>query len=520
MKVFRKVVCWTCAVMLLTSSVACSKDAAKTSQGNNPQQTDQTKKAPDKVKIFTTTLGKEVPSVNDSMEIPTIKYIADKTNTILDVQFLDHNKYDDLLKVKFATGEFPDIWMGYGLGDTTDETQTQYSDITDLVKNAPNLKKNIPQESWDAVTVGGKIQAVPTPPDYNVSISRIFYVRKDWMDNVGIKSFPKTSDEYLDMLRAFRDKDPNGNGQKDELPFAGRQQFAWMEGIFNMWGITPFNFQLIDGKAMPGFAAPNMKKGLEMLATMYKEKLIDSESLSANSKEIWSNKIKSDKVGSWFNVPQSGDTWQNDVQSALPGKKVDVQAMPCPRGAGYTGPVGYISWPVSKLFFIPKASKAKEPAMRVLDWLGSEEGYIFSKYGFEGDTLIKQPDGKYKYDITKEKTNKTEWRSSDFTVVEIASFYDKLEQDPVLWPKKQAAFNVAKNEGVPNYLFALPISKAYSSDTEMQFIGKTIQEAMAKIMFGEKPASYWDEVMANWNKRGGDGIIKEATDWYNKNGKK
>ena len=43
-------------------------------------------------------------------------------------------------------------------------------------------------------------------------------VRKDWLDKLGIP-MPETIDDWYAMLQAFRDKDPNGNGKKDEVPF-------------------------------------------------------------------------------------------------------------------------------------------------------------------------------------------------------------------------------------------------------------------------------------------------------------
>ena len=43
-------------------------------------------------------------------------------------------------------------------------------------------------------------------------------VRKDWLDKLGIP-MPETIDDWYAMLQAFRDKDPNGNGKKDDVPF-------------------------------------------------------------------------------------------------------------------------------------------------------------------------------------------------------------------------------------------------------------------------------------------------------------
>jgi len=46
------------------------------------------------------------------------------------------------------------------------------------------------------------------------------YINKVWLDNLGLE-VPTTTDELYDVLVAFRDQDPNGNGIKDEIPMMG-----------------------------------------------------------------------------------------------------------------------------------------------------------------------------------------------------------------------------------------------------------------------------------------------------------
>ena len=50
-------------------------------------------------------------------------------------------------------------------------------------------------------------------------------------------SMPKTTEEYKEV-RAFLDKDPNGNGLKDELPTTGREFGKWMDHLFAMFGVA------------------------------------------------------------------------------------------------------------------------------------------------------------------------------------------------------------------------------------------------------------------------------------------
>ena len=54
------------------------------------------------------------------------------------------------------------------------------------------------------------------------------------MNKLGLE-VPNTVEEYENVLRAFRDQDPNGNGLKDEVPYFARQ---WQEMIrlVTLWG--------------------------------------------------------------------------------------------------------------------------------------------------------------------------------------------------------------------------------------------------------------------------------------------
>ena len=46
------------------------------------------------------------------------------------------------------------------------------------------------------------------------------YINQTWLDNLGL-DMPTTYEELVEVLRAFRDRDPNGNGKADELPMVG-----------------------------------------------------------------------------------------------------------------------------------------------------------------------------------------------------------------------------------------------------------------------------------------------------------
>lgn len=70
----------------------------------------------------------------------------------------------------------------------------------------------------DATSADGNIyvMAMYTPEVWNFTPYRI-YMNMTWLDNLGLE-VPTTSEELKDVLVAFANEDPNGNGVKDEIP--------------------------------------------------------------------------------------------------------------------------------------------------------------------------------------------------------------------------------------------------------------------------------------------------------------
>lgn len=519
---FKQMVTLACVVCLSTAVAACSSDkgsttTASTAPAASASATASTKPAaPEKITMFVSNNAQQIPS-GKSMDLATVKYLAQKTNTDLDITFLPHENYADQLKLKFASGDIPNVHMVWGIETSDIVTNGLALDLKPLIdKYGPNLKKNIPQSAWDAVTINGKILAIPQPAAGNAPSERVIYVRKDWMDKLGIKE-PKTSAEFLDMLRAFRDKDPNGNGKKDEIPFSSREKFEWADNVFGMYGVNLDSNSLYNGEVMPGYVNPNMKKALGMLNTMYKEKLIDTEFLT-NTRAIWDQKIKSDLVGSWDHVVLGiWDSWQKDLTKLLPDKKPNVIGIATPRGEGYTGQLGRVEKPVLKTFIVHKDTKNPEAVVKMFDWLVSDEGQLFSELGIEGQSYTKEG-GTIKY--LADKDTDLKWRSAVFQMHGFNEQAQKLLiNNDEAYNKLLQTIDTSRKEGIANPTAGMPPIDTLTKNADLQYRG-SFQEAAAKIILGEKPVDYFDEYVANWKKQGGDKAIKELTDWYNANRKK
>ena len=76
--------------------------------------------------------------------------------------------------------------------------------------------------SWAKEKAGGAFAAVIAFILINNITGAVFgpQIRKDWLDKLGLE-MPHDPESLYQVLKAFRDRDPNGNGKKDEIPMVG-----------------------------------------------------------------------------------------------------------------------------------------------------------------------------------------------------------------------------------------------------------------------------------------------------------
>jgi putative aldouronate transport system substrate-binding protein len=439
---------------------------------------------------------------------PWFKLVGEKTNTILEAVFLPHAQYLDQVRVRLAAGENPDVLQEWHLSQVEEVIGELPIPLNAYIDQyGSNLKKAISKEAWDSVSRDGKIYAIPqTSYVGNAGSERLFFVRKDWMDKAGIKEAPQTSDDFLNMLRAFRDLDPAGSG--GTIPFTMREKMSWGDNIFGMFGFDSQDFSFINGQYIPNTIHPRMKDAIAYFRTMYEEKLIDSEFLTQKAAN-WGKKITTNKAGVW--VHQHKSDYQKSLFDANPdaAQPSVVQVISTPRAPGVTGPVGTLNTPAFNIYVITKTAKDPAAIVRYFDFLASEEGQALTYLGVPGDTFTKEGDT-YKYDRTKDKGKP--WRITLFAVKPVDAVANALYgEDAANRLRTQA--EVAAKEGIKN-LFP-PMFDALKENPDLKVDGALFQEMFASIVLGNQPIDAYDKFVDTWKKQGGEQLIKQATEWYN-----
>ena len=186
-----------------------------------------------------------------------------------------------------ATGDIPDFMVVSSAqlallakSDLINKNIGQYFDAyaSDLLKAWTTAEGTA---AMDSATYGGKIIAIPLV-DSSIDASSFLWIRKDWLDNLGLK-VPSTTEELYAVMKAFKENDPDGNGQNDTVGMALHKNFLSTgtgdcEGLFNGFGSYPTSWvEDGNGGLQYGAVTQQSKAALEFLAKAYKDGLIEED---------------------------------------------------------------------------------------------------------------------------------------------------------------------------------------------------------------------------------------------------
>ena len=207
-----------------------------------------------------------------------------------------------------ATGdELPDILWNFQVGQGAYE---EYGASGYFIDMAPyyNDKEGVGKVFWDRLSGlpqsqqdyvvrqltaedGGMYAAARIEYSLIDTMQFQVFINQTWLTNLGLE-MPTNIDELETVLRAFRDKDPNGNGKKDELPLIGNNaagSSSIIKWILNMYCYVDFNkyFNVDDnGKLYLPHITPEYRQALIKINQWIKEGLMFNSAFSMSNKEI------------------------------------------------------------------------------------------------------------------------------------------------------------------------------------------------------------------------------------------
>lgn len=210
---------------------------------------------------------------------------------------------NEKLNLLFAAGTgLPDAVMSWPSESVVTQNTSRLTHLTEdmMTKFAPNITAQATEYLPDGIAAfakaDGNIYSLPSGPyaEKANSVTSVPLIRQDWLDAVGME-MPTTTDELTEVLRAFKTKDPNGNGLADEIPVSFCQS-NWAAKIFcfaGPWGIAGRTANDIDnyytikeGVVAPTVNTDNFKDFLRYMHTLADEELLDIEGFSMTQSQF------------------------------------------------------------------------------------------------------------------------------------------------------------------------------------------------------------------------------------------
>lgn len=485
-------------------------------------------------------------NVVDPESDPILQQLEKKLAINLQIVSVSWEKEVEILNEKMQSKENIDIiqaarnsdWISWG------KDGLMY-DIGKLIKGNENkypfINSILESESFKGLAIDRKNYFLPST---HHGQDTALYIRKDWLDKLGLK-IPKTEKELYEVLKAFKEEDPDGNGQDDtigiQVTMPTQDNFSELDGIMRAFGGSFGgyfkDYAVRKGKVVPIEITDNTKVGFEFINKLYREGLINVDFMNlknvdeGNSKYLYTNK--------------AGVIWTSRVVEFEENiKRIDPEAK-----LAFVAPIEAEGYKFLKsqgsawggLIGIPKTCKNPEKALEFIEYVNSEEGRKLMVAGIEGKHYTSMKDGIYDrnkkawekdYDLKVNGYDYPLWWGFIGTVhgyipvKEYKTFEEALANIKMYLSEEEAKkeFNwktVIENGrqyNEPNAFHSVFIEEAMPIREKIQNEVKAVYHlAMITANSEEDVDKIWDKYVSEWKAAGGEKVINLYQQYYEKN---
>lgn len=329
-------------------------------------------------------------ATNDIEDVWFFKYLAQKMN--VDFELEQTLETDQRISMMFASDSVPDLVWGIRLSNNDvmvygmqEGMLLNWKDLItpELMPNTYQAMQDYPDAFTASTAPDGNIYTLPmiTGSSYyantgSFSAAIRMYINKDWMDACGITELPTTLDEYLEVLRTFKEKDPMGLGENN-IPLIGNQEkdktFVWNALGFHGTATQAYgtSFDLKDNQLVLPCYTEEAKEFITFYNTLYNEGLISPDYFTLDqtaARGLMASGVCG--VLGDSTLTAIGDAWPSWVAlSPLTSDVNDVAVAAF--NPGYS--VGQL--------YASAYTEHPEVLARIVDYMYSDEGALYYNYG-------------------------------------------------------------------------------------------------------------------------------------------
>jgi len=446
-------------------------------------------------------------------------YLQEELNVELSINFVPTSTYVDKITTYIASNTLPMVFTARSdVLQNNNLIMSMESDgfwtLDDYLADYPNLYEFVGAQTWENSKINGKNYGIPR---LRILARNGAIIRQDWLDNLEL-DMPETFDELYEVLRAFTEDDPDGNGVDDTYGLttayevAANRSWNGIQTLAVAFG-APNGWVYADGEMVPDYGTEEYLTALQYLRKIYENGYmnLDFGEITANTRYEY---FQQGSYGMVFGVIDDANNQQENLVQVVPDAQCAVLAALhkegedplCNATAGFNGLLMFTK-------FGSNAIETEDDLRKILsfyDSLCKEDMQDFIGYGIEGvhhevidgvKTLFYNDQGKTVLSVDV----------GDFSqLLPIAAFTRRPTDTALI----TSVFDAADEREA--YLVN-DVSTNLKSDTKNELsseLDTIMMDASVKFIVGTiDEAGYLNEY-AKWLAQGGEDVIKEFKAYY------
>ncbi len=462
---------------------------------------------------FTIMQGKQfdVPEQNE-----TLDFLEEKFNATFDFMFVSRgsNDYQNKLNLLIASDDLPDLVQvnDYSILTTMVEMGLLIP-LDDLIdKYGQEMKAIRPQECWDPFIFDGKLYSVPN--QYRTD-GIIPVIREDWLKKLNLP-IPTTIEQYEDVIRAFTENDPDGNGRNDTYGISGPNVpiTSTFLPAYLHYGVLPDQWLVKKGELTYGSIQPEMLDALKMINKWFRAGYIDPQ-FPLYNREKFEEVLGQGKFGSFASTEvQRLDPAFDIGLAALRDKEPESHFIAYEPIVSKDGVKRLWTNDFRSLgYTMGISAKCENPVrlIKLLNYAASEEGYLRIRYGVEGVNYTVDDDGTFRFTPEWEDINK---RTQAGMSIQYSNMFRREWFDRAASQEVWDGVRMFEKYGEP----IAPIFVTTDADVEYGSTLSTLRnEEFTKMICSTDETlldKQFEEFRKAWLANGGEEVIRQKNEAY------
>lgn len=491
--------------------------------------------------LVTYTLGQmngannsNLPDQNTYEDNAYTRYLRKMLNIQNDNVYMEReDRYDELVNILAKDQTLPDVLVISDRAILKELVENDLiEDLTDVYENCttPRIKEmfeSYGSDLWDMGSFDGRLMAIPeTVTDHG---PRLLWLRKDWMDELGLEE-PKTLEDAFDIIESFViNKMGTSDGEEPvglvcDTDLVGNTSSSYsVEPVFDKFHASPQQWVNQNGQIVYGSVTQETKNALSYLHELYERGVLD-QNFALRAQNNLRDLVVDGKCGAFFGLWWTPNNPLVDVYEK--NKESDWEPYYLQKSETDDA---YDSFRDNKYVVVRKGYEHPEIVMKIISVLFDYTRYeandadeVNEYFALNVDPtarplVINVDYNEATFQITKDIRAVEDGTKKEESLSAIEkSYYDACESflhgksstpaDWAAYKSRISAVGLLVDGGYQSE------ERRYLDDTDGE-LPKSLQQLEKKsfiqIIMGEKPISYFDTFVKEWYDQGGEEITEQ-----------